>query len=418
MHAVLRALRLPAVAIVAGILWVAMAHASTIPATALSLSTGIDPMLLEQVELLYQFPQMALADSQASAGPHFTGLPLQSGLFATTPAGTYGSGLGVLVRGRSLAVFALTQPSYVPMSGDRNSIDRTGQIVQAGLGMRAGTVRLGATLRGTRVRSQNGTEDRTPRQSQINLREGVLDYLEAGFGCGADLGRTRVELEVEVPHRTAKLGGLQITSSDTLGARLQTYPHQAWNLVGRVSRPIRSRAHIVAAASYEHGELEWAGQIYTANTTRDTSLTQGLEGWSGAVSVAATTRYLDVVAVSAGFSRRQSPGASFDFYSGFVRANRDVEESTLTFSVARHIWRSVTLCANVQALYSRTKFESVYAQSTVDSPHFERSSSESFSQGFGCGASYSYKRFHFFGALQTPPSLSYPFERLDLQIGF
>ncbi len=412
MQALLRARRCRVAVAFAVVSWAALTGASTIPSTAASQSTGIDPMLLEHVALLYQFPQMALADSQVSAGPHFTGLPLESGLFATD-----GAGFGVLVRGRSLAVFALTQPSYVPTRGDRYSVDESGQVVQAGLGMRAGAVRFGAALRGTRVRGQSGTEDQTPRQSQDSSSEEVLDYLEAGFGCGVDFGPTRVDLEVEVPHRTAKVGGLRVTSSDTLGARLQTDSRQAWNLVGRVSRPLGGSTHLVAAASYEHGALEWVGQVYTANTTRDTSLTQGLEGWSGAASVATTTRYLDVVAVSAVFSRRQFAAGSFDRYEGFVRANRDVENGALAFSVARQVWRSVTLYAHVQATYYRTKFESAGARSN-GSPYFERRSNEYLSGRFGWGAAYSYKRCRFFGALQDPPSLSSPLARLDLQVGF
>ncbi len=417
MHVLLGAFRVFAVVMVAGVLGVTMARASSIPATALSQSTGIDPTLLEQVELLYRFPQMALADSQSSAGPHFTGLPLRSGLFATTGSGGTSPGLGVLARGSSLAVFALTQPSYVGTSTDRFEIDGSSQIMQAGVGLRAGAVRFGAALRGTWVRTRSGSEDLRPGQLRSDFREADLDYLEGGVGCGADLGRTRIELNAEVPHRTSETGGLQINSSDTLGARLQTYPHQAWNLAGRVSRPLGARAHIVASAGYEHGELEWTGQIYTANTTRDTSITQALEGWSAAVSVAITTTYLDVIAVSARFSRHLSPNGIFDS-NGFIRADHDLEDGSVAFSVGRHIWRSVMLFANVQTRYSRSEYETVFGRASFDAPRIDRSSNDSMGQSFGWGASYAYERCRFFGALNSPPSLTSPVATLDLQIGF
>lgn len=392
--------------------WAGFAAAGEVPATALSRSLAIEPILLDHSSLLFQLPQLAASADTLQDG--FGRLAPRSVLLAYA---ANESGLGTVLRGPWIGGFVLSQPSYLAtgMNAPGARFDQRSNILQVGAAVRWRRWRAGAALRGSRDRVEDGSRGLVAQGAILTGDTDAGDFLEGAFGLGARLGRSQFDVCVEIPHETYDLGTANMDPSDTLVVQLRGETRNAVRGVVRFTTPEWHGLRGVAAGAYRSGALSWSGLRYERLRLRLLDFEQGLDGWMAAMALEVPAPHFERVAVSGAYARGRKAIAGTEEYFGIVTVEQFTERGQFAVSGQRHLWHDLVMQAAVGVTYSRSRRDEV--QVRRDETRTESDRSEGLRDSFAWGLTYAWRRLEFAATLDATLDPYSLFTYLDIHIG-
>lgn len=388
-------------------------RAGNVPASALSLSLGLEPDLLDHPSLIFQFPQAATRFEAQIVGFRTTtvdGLPFESKepdtyFFAYT--GGDELGLGGIGRTGPLGFFVLSQRAYEPAVFSQRST-----VLQVGAAAQWRGLRAGAALRGSREREENARTDTGGSSVSGDGDQQIHDFLEYAFGLGVAVRGASLDVVVELPRQSFQLGTVRV-SSDTTALQLSSDAGDAWSAAARLSVPFGGRFEWIAAGGYRENPLDWSGRIYDGSQLRFTHFGTTALDWSVAGALVTTTPYVDRIWVAGSYARRAVPTLNprFNVLSVSDQRNR---VAILTIS-ASHTLRpslSAQLSVRKQYEYLRTDSEELRTDSYLT---LRTDRDERFSDQFAWGLVWDWRRFQFASSVSTTLDIENLLAALDVR---
>lgn len=381
------------------------ALAGDVPPSAYSLALGIEPFLLEDIDLVFEFPQWAaMRDSiELAFGRTIEGAFLQgSSDFDEFSAGTrFGLGPATL--------FALSQRSYVlrPVFGN------PGNVVQIGTALGGSGLRGGVALRGWRAVDELFDRSSYPGFRRDIVQQATTDYLGGSAGIGLMAGRLRIDAAVEVASVELEVSGLSQNNAEvtTLWASGGSDGLIAGSLHAGV--PLGDRARFVAGGRFQAGEIAWTGQRYVGSTPSQFARSFSVESWLAGATVGFTAPRVDAVLLSASFERLRDAFTMPDYGGERSEIGRD-DTARVGIALGKRLWRVLDMHAAVTRTWLRDWRQTERIEPTSSDLRSQRT--DRLTDRFSWGVSYRWRGIRFTGALDEDLTLFDPFMALDVQI--
>ena len=416
-----------AMAALLGAALAAPARAGDLPNSALSLSWGLDPILIDSPALLCLFPERAVAaDSAASLGVQLG----RAALWATTDADPWNvdeHNLGAIWRGRWFGFFVLAQPNYL-VGGDLVRVGspslinnfypepfmNESDVLQAGAGARWGGMRAGLAYRATRHRSETGDRD-TPSDGSVYLRgeQNAIDFRELAFGLGADFRGASVDAAFEWQDEEYEETYGASTPSEMEATILRGEARGMAGFAARIDAPVGQRLRLVAAGHYRWAERTWTGTRYESTSSQAIAFGERAKTWGAHLGLVFATRYVERLVFAGSVVRYDEP------LSGLVppelwAVTRKASRGTVTIAAEKAVWRALAVRAGVSGDYMKAEG----GNKSIDDGGSRSRAEETLTDRFHWGLSYRWRGLRFEASLQAPPQIDIPFEHFDLYWSF
>jgi hypothetical protein len=389
-----------------------LAVAGEVPASALSHSLSMEPILLDHSSLVFQFPQLAAGADTARSG--FGRLAPRSMLFAYAAQET---GLGAVLRRARFGGFVLSQASMLSRALDAQGVrfHSRSSVLQAGVAAGWRGWRIGTALRGSRDRQEGGSRGLSQGASSLSDDTDVGDFLEGAFGAGTSLGGAHIDVCLEVQRETYDLGTAVLGPADTLLAQLTAENPDAIRAVARIAAPLGRGLRLVAAGAYRGGELHWNGLQYESDRLTLLDFVQGQSGWMAAAALEMPASFLERAAVSGAYKRSRAVLAGTDDSSGVATAERFTEYAQVAVSGQRALWHELELQAAAGTTYERTRRDERQVGRGLIRSQGQRD--EALRGNFAWGLSYGWRNLEFAAALDARLRPTEVFAYLDIHLG-
>lgn len=393
------------------------AESSEIPVTALSSSLNMDPILVDSPALVFVFPEMA-ADHPAQA-------------MGTVDVYDYDqqNGLGVIARPGQHALFALSQPVSWRVAGYGST--RETSRLQAGWSVRSGAWRLGAALRGSQLREENGRTEQDdyydpPRLTGRAFQERIT-RLEAALGAGLRSRSVDLDLSLELRRHDQTISRASFTTtaqySDTTALGIETNGDLSPAFSARARFEIGADAAIVVATEWSEFRARWDGWSYRAmhdDADEEWELVrlspeQYGRRWFAGAAVLVPTRVVDEIDVSASFFDVDQPYIAAD-ESYAWNIHEGLRTGAVAVSVREELLRNLEALAGLRVSYSERRTSEEMRNSTRTSTDILKR--DEMNENLSAGLAYSWRRFRLAGMLDMPPQLSRPFFIADVRVLF
>lgn len=368
--------------------------ADEVPATALSKSLSIPSEVPDHPALLFRYPQRApLLESQG---------------FAFVGSVESRSAGGGIVRSGKLGGFVIAQPLDYPS----NAILGSDPILfQAGVGIQRDWLRAGAAVRAASlIRDGSSREEGDPFPEDGSFGR-TNRLIEPAFGLGFDRADHRIDLEVSLADLTHRY---RVAESDGTG-RLDLVSDPIPNFSARLDLAIGKRSRAILIGSYAGSDVEWEAQASRQGSTIAADERIWRDDWSSTVAWITTTGSLDWLAVHGSYRAQRDGSANLSGDRLLVQRSTD-RKGTIGLSARRTIYQTLDLLAGVSGSYELARDERAIRQMATALVRTTTTESESASDRFSWGASYSWKGIRLAGAMNTSLSLSSMFYSIDLQV--
>lgn len=377
-----------------------------VPGSAYSGALGVHPLLLDDVDLMFEFPAAA---AMRDSTPLALGRRPPGGFIhgSTTPNDEYSAGARFDIG--PLTAFALSQYAYIPSS----AFTTPSNVVQAGIAVgRDSRWRVGAAVRGLRAVTESSNT--TYNATSENAQQDIVDYLAGSAGVGVAIGRARVDLAVEGTNLDYDISGLYRSSSDTIAVMARG--HGDGLIVGslRAAIPWGDRARFVAGGRFQAGEIHWIGNRYASVAPGRIAESKSVESWLGGLTAAFVAPRLDVVLLSMSFERmRDAQLATFTYERQLTRAVRQ-DVTHLGISFEERLASALDVRGGVVRSYETERSEST----RLDGPYefFSTARSERVSDTFTLGGTYRWRGMWFTAALSKTLRVTDLFTALDVHV--
>jgi hypothetical protein len=401
--------RLPALLAAGVVAIAAIVRAGDVPPSAYSIGLGVEPSLLEDIDLVFDFPEWAVVAD--SAALEFGRRPAGGFLHGATDFDELAAGARFDVG--SLAAFALSQRSYVPGSTFSTS-PALSNVVQLGVAVGGAGRRAGAAVRGSRTRSEATEVVVGIGSERTNVRQDIVDYLAASAGAGFAAGDARIDFAIEATDVDIDVSGMRRSDSDTTTLRVRGTSDKVVAGSVHVGMPLGRRVRAVVSGRFQAGEIHWAGQRYNGGASVPVARSLSVESWIAGVTLAFAAPRVDAVLVSGSFERLRDANLRFDSFDGETRNIGREDLGKLGIALRKRLWPAFDARAGVVRTYSREwqGFERVASD-------FLNSSGQRvdrITDTFTWGAVYRWRGFWFTGAFNQSLTVSDPLAALDVHI--
>lgn len=383
----LRAVALVVIGLAATALPYSPCWSGQVPDNAQARSLQMRPEFLDDVSLIFLYPQRA---GGTSGG--LVSFVRDSGV----------DGLAAIGNAHSNGFFLLTQPG-------RGVLAST-SLVQAGWGVSWNRARFGLAFRGGHEESEDIRRQESPQAPEAFSGESEnFTRFEGGFGIGVELDRLELDLEAELTREDITLQFARV-DSDTLAASVENTADPFLGTSGRLGIRITPAVEIVAVGSWTDAPRQTLeGLQLVENRVSPVRLEHDFERWSAGLAIRFETSRIDAIWISSHWDRNEFPAFQFQSYV----AKQALDTARVGASVQHRFWRELEGRAGLEARYQKSVSELREIR-----PDLYRSSSTSTTKNvspqFAWGVSYSWRNFEVRTSVEQTLDLFDLFIALDL----
>jgi hypothetical protein len=377
------------VALLAGTAWTGSpCWAGQVPDNAQSRSLQMRPEFLDDVSLLFLYPQRAGVAS--------------SGIVSFVRDGGI-DGLGAVGNTHSNGLFLLLQPGRGTLGNN--------SLVQAGWGGSWSGVRFGLAFRGGHDVSEDINRQQFPPPAAEEFSGDSQNFtrMEGAFGVGVEVDRLELDVEAEITREDITLQFARV-DSDTMAASIENTADPFWGTAGRLGIRLTPTAELIAVGSWVDNARQTLEGLQLADSrVSSVRLEQDFERWSAGVAIRFETPRIDLLSLSSHWDRNETPIFQFRSYNGKQR----LDTARFGISVQHRLWRELEGRAGLEARYQKSVTELRQDQPgryTLSST----ATTKDVSQLFAWGVSYEWRNFEVRTSVEQTLDLLNLFVALDL----
>jgi len=365
-----------------------------VPDNAQARSLQLRPEFLDDVSLLFLYPQRA-----GAAASGIVSFVRDSGI----------DGLGAVGNTHSNGLFLLTQPGrFLDSSGSLGA----DALLQAGWGASWNAVRLGLAFRGGHEARDDINIDRYPPPPAERLYGDSqnLTRLEGAVGVGFETERFQLDLEAELTREDITLQIARV-DSDTLAASVENTADPYWGTSGRLGVRISPAIQFIAIGNWVDAHQTLEGLQLVESRVSTLRVEDSFERWSAGLALQFETSRIDQVVVSSHWERNDSP--IFQYRGGGYTGKLGLDTARAGVSVQHRLWRELHGRAGLQARYQKSVSE--LRQTALDPyPSTNTTTTKDLTQLFAWGVSYEWRNFEVRTSVEQTLDLFDLFVALDL----